>query len=72
MRKEEREHCAQILRQGVEIGVHDATRLLNYTDALEAAALKLWYSYTGKRALHGGDVTEIKEVMKVALPLEEL
>ncbi len=72
MRKEEREHCAEILKQGVEIGVHDSTRLLNYTDALELAAIKMYRSVTGFRRLTEEDFAEIKEVMKMVLPPGEV
>ena len=74
MRKEEREHCAQILAQNVDLGVHDATRLLNYCDALEVAAVKMWKAYVTQDGpnLMVADVAEIKECMKVALPPGEV
>ncbi|KKN75958.1 hypothetical protein LCGC14_0375150 [marine sediment metagenome] len=72
MRKEEREHCAEILKQNVDIGVHDATRLLNYTDALEAAAIKMWQHITEQKQIAPYESVEIREVMKVALPPGEV
>ena len=68
MRAHERQQCLEILDAGMEIGPHDTTRLINYTNALEQAAIKMWWSVSGHRKLTAGDVSEIQETMKVALP----